>query len=217
MPEKLKIAVLASGRGSNFQAIINAIRDGYIDVEVACLISDSPKAFALNRAKEAGIESLYMASQKHANANDYYGTIATELKDRGVGLICLAGFMRIVKKPLIDAYPMRIINIHPALLPSFTGLDGQQKAIDYGAKIAGCTVHFVDEGVDTGPIIVQAATFVYSDDDEESLSQRILNLEHKIYPYAIKLFSEGRLSLKGRVVSIRDEKKEDGFIISPRL
>jgi len=137
------------------------------------------------------------------------------LKGRGVDLVVLAGFMRIVKKPLIDAFPNRIMNIHPALLPSFPGLHGQKQAIEYGVKISGCTVHFVDEGMDTGPVIIQAAVPVYHDDTEETLSERILKLEHKIYPEAIRLFSEGKLEVEGRVVKIKGYSPSDKSLINP--
>ena len=154
-----------------------------------------------------------MRPNQFASRNDYFLAIAKELKSRDVGLVALAGFMRIAGKPLIDAYRNRIMNIHPALLPSFPGLHGQQKAHDYGVKISGCTVHFVDEGMDTGPIIIQAAVPIKDEDTEETLSERILKFEHKIYPEAIRLFSEGRLRVVGRKVMIeRAHVDEDGFI-----
>ena len=132
-------------------------------------------------------------------------------------MVVLAGFMRIVRKPLLDAFPNRIMNIHPAILPSFRGLHGQRQAIEYGAKISGCSVHFVDEGVDTGPIIIQAAISVSPDDNEESLSARILRLEHKILPEAIRLFSEGRISVEGRVVKIKGYELKEDYIINPPI
>ena len=143
------------------------------------------------------------AAHKYGSRDEYFRAITAELKKREVDLVVLAGFMRIVGKPLLDAYPCRVMNIHPALLPSFPGLHGQKQANDYGVKITGCTVHFVDEGMDTGPIIIQAAVPVRDDDTEESLSESILKLEHKIYPEAIKLFSEGRLEMYGRKVRIK--------------
>lgn len=145
----------------------------------------------------------------------YYGRIADELKRRNVELIVLAGFMRIVGKTLIEAFRNRIMNIHPALLPSFPGLHGQRQAIDHGVKISGCTVHFVDEGMDTGPIIIQAAVPVYADDTEQSLSERILAVEHKIYPEAIRLFSEGRLKIEGRIVRIIDDRRLAQSMVNP--
>jgi phosphoribosylglycinamide formyltransferase 1 len=146
-----------------------------------------------------------------------YTKIADELKRRNAGLVVLAGFMRIVGKPLINAFPNRIMNIHPALLPSFPGLHGQKQALDYGVKISGCTVHFVDEGMDTGPIIIQAAVPVYHHDTEETLSARILKLEHKIYPEAIRLFSEGKLQVDGRIVRFIDGVSTDQSVVNPPL
>jgi phosphoribosylglycinamide formyltransferase-1 len=146
-----------------------------------------------------------------------YTKIAGELQARNVGLVVLAGFMRIVGKPLINAFPNRIMNIHPALLPAFPGLHGQKQALDYGVKISGCTVHFVDEGMDTGPIIIQAAVPVYHHDTEETLSERILKLEHKIYPEAIRLFAEGKLQVDGRIVRITDGLNSDQSVVNPPL
>lgn len=198
----LKIGVLASGRGSNFQSIIESIESGFIKAKVAVLITDNPEAYAIERAKNHNIEALIIKPRDFPDKNSYYSHIAEELKKRGVELIILAGFMRVVGKPLIEKYPSRIMNIHPALLPSFPGLHGQKQAVDYGVKISGCTVHFVDEGVDTGPIIIQAAVTAYEDDTEDTLSERILKQEHKIFPLAIKLFAEGRIKVEGRKVII---------------
>ncbi len=204
----LGIGILASGRGSNFQSIIDAVEKGYLRVTMRVLITDNPSAFAIERAKNHGIEHLVMRPKQFASREDYFERIAAELKRREVGLVVLAGFMRIVGKPLINAFPGRIMNIHPALLPSFPGLHGQRQALDYGVKISGCTVHFVDEGMDTGPVIIQAAVPVRDDDTEDSLSARILAFEHKIYPEAIRLFSEGRLSVVGRRVVVKGEDVE---------
>ncbi len=199
----LQLGVLASGRGSNFQSILNEIQKGNLPASVRVLITDNPDAYAIERAKKNDIEFLIFKPKDFKSKDEYYRKIADELKSREVELVILAGFMRIVGKPLIDAFPFKIMNIHPALLPSFPGLHAQKQAVDYGVKISGCTVHFVDEGMDTGPIIIQAAVPVYHDDTEETLSQRILEQEHKIYPEAIKLFSEGRLEVKGRIVNIK--------------
>ncbi|MGC2062698.1 MAG: phosphoribosylglycinamide formyltransferase [Thermodesulfovibrionales bacterium] len=197
----INIGVLASGRGSNFQAIIDAVESGSIsNVALRLLLTDNPKAFALERAQKHGIESLALAPKQFTSRDAYFRHIAEEMKKREIGLIVLAGFMRIVGNPLLDAYPHRIMNIHPALLPAFPGLHGQRDAADYGVKLAGCTVHFVDEGMDTGPVIIQAAVPVMDDDTEETLSARILRCEHRIYPEAIRLFAEGRLEVKGRKV-----------------
>jgi phosphoribosylglycinamide formyltransferase-1 len=212
----LKIAVLASGRGSNFQSMLDAIGNGYIqNAVIDVLVTDNSDAYAIERAKKNDIESLYLDPKEFGTKDEYFSKITGILKDRGIGLVTLAGFMRIVRKPLIDAFPNKILNIHPAILPSFPGLHGQEQAYDYAVKISGCTVHFVDEGMDTGPIIIQAAVPVFSDDTEDSLSGRILKYEHKIYPYAVKMFVEGRLEVHGRRVFIKDEKKRDAFLMNP--
>jgi phosphoribosylglycinamide formyltransferase 1 len=211
----LKIGVLASGRGSNFQAIIDAINAGKLSAEIAVLITDNPAAFAIDRAKKDNIEYLVVNSAEFGSREAFYTTITDELKRKKTDLVVLAGFMRIVGKPLIDAFPNRIMNIHPAILPSFPGLHGQKQAVEYGVKISGCTVHFVDEGMDTGPIIMQAAVPVYDHDTEETLSERILKLEHTIYPEAIRLFSEGRLRVDGRIVEIIGGMPADQFVVNP--
>jgi phosphoribosylglycinamide formyltransferase 1 len=211
----LGVGILASGRGSNFQSIIDSVESGYLEAEIKVLIADNRDAFALERARKHGIEPLVMVPKEFGSRDDYFGKLAQELQLRDVNLVVLAGFMRIVGKPLLDAFPNRVMNIHPALLPSFPGLHGQQQASDYGVKISGCTVHFVDEGMDTGPIIVQAAVPVRYEDTEESLSERILKLEHKIYPEAIRMFAEGRLEVVGRKVRIREEGGQEAALISP--
>lgn len=198
----LKLGVLASGRGSNFQAIIDQIESGKLAAKVEILIVDNPNAYAIERAKRHQIPYLYINPKDYPSKESYFEKIRDELISREVELVVLAGFMRIVRKPLLDTYRNRIINIHPALLPSFPGLHGQRQAVEYGVRISGCTVHFVDEGVDTGPIIIQAAVPVHPDDTEETLSERILRMEHKILPEAIRLFAEGRLKVEGRKVKI---------------
>jgi len=212
----LTLAVLASGRGSNFQSIIDSIESGFLKAKIAVLITDNPDAYALERAKKYRSESLVLKPRDFSGKDAYYSHIADELKKRNVELVILAGFMRVVGKALIDQYRNKIMNIHPALLPSFPGLHGQKQAADYGVKISGCTVHFVDEGMDTGPVIIQAAVPCYHDDTEETLSERILKQEHRIFPYAIKLYSEGRISVSGRKVIIRSEK-DDSVLINPPL
>lgn len=200
----LRIGVLASGRGSNFQAILDAIGTGKLRAEIAVLITDNPSAFAIERARIHAVEYLVMNPAEYASREEYYRALAEELRSRNADLVVLAGFMRIVGKALIGAFPNRIMNIHPALLPSFPGLHGQRQALDYGVRISGCTVHFVDEGMDTGPIIIQAAVPVIQGDTEDTLSARILELEHIIYPEAIRLFAEGRIEVQGRQVLIKD-------------
>jgi phosphoribosylglycinamide formyltransferase-1 len=213
----LSLGVLASGRGSNFQAIIDAIEGGRLNAEVKLLVVDNPEAFAIERARKHSIEYLSVDPGSFPSKDDFFRKLAEELKARGVELVILAGFMRMVRKPLIDAFPYRIMNIHPALLPSFRGLHGQKQAVDYGVRISGCTVHFVDEGMDTGPVIIQAAVPVSPDDTEESLSGRILKLEHRIFPEAIRLFAEGRLRVEGRVVKISGYTLDDDFVVNPPL
>ena len=214
---KLKLGVLASGRGSNFQSIINAINSRRLIAEIVVLITDNASAFAIERAKKHGIEYLVISPKEYSSGDDFFVKIAEELKKRDAGLVILAGFMRIVRKPLLDAFPNLIMNIHPALLPAFPGLHGQRQALEYGVKISGCTVHFVDEGMDTGPIIIQAAVPLLQDDTEETLSERILKLEHEIYPEAIKLFSEGRIDVEGRRVRIKGYVSSDNSIVNPPL
>lgn len=212
----LTLGVLASGRGSNFQSIIDSIESGYITAKIAILITDNPDSYAVERANKHNIESLVLRPRDFSDRDAYYSHIAEELKKRGIELIILAGFMRVVGKPLLDQYTNKVMNIHPALLPSFPGLHGQKQAADYSVKISGCTVHFVDEGMDTGPIIIQAAVPAYDDDTEDSLSERILKQEHRIFPYAIKLYAEGKITVEGRRVINRGDK-EDTVIINPPL
>jgi phosphoribosylglycinamide formyltransferase-1 len=188
-----------------------------LHAEIAILITDNPSAFAIERAKEHNIEHLVIRPKEFASKDDFYGNIAEELEARGTGLVVLAGFMRIVGERLIDAFRGRIMNIHPAILPSFPGLHGQKQAVEYGVKISGCTVHFVDEGMDTGPIIIQAAVPVCHDDTEDTLSERILKLEHRIYPEAIRLFSEGKIKIEGRIVRIEGHASYDTFVVNPPL
>lgn len=198
----LNLGVLASGRGSNFQAIIDEIEAGKLKAALQLLIVDNPEAYAIERARRHSIDHLYINPKDFASKDDFFSAIAEALKERDIELVVLAGFMRIVRKPLIDAFPNRIINIHPALLPAFPGLHSQKQALDYGVRFSGCTVHFVDTGMDTGPVIIQAVAPVLQSDTEETLSGRILELEHRILPEAIRLYSEGRLRIEGRVVKI---------------
>jgi phosphoribosylglycinamide formyltransferase-1 len=213
----LAIGVLASGRGSNFQAIIDAAESGYINASVVVLITDNPNAFAIERAKKHGIETLIMNPKLYASRTEYYHAVVRELRVREAGLVVLAGFMRIVGKPLVDAFRHRIMNIHPALLPSFPGLHGQRQAVEYGVKISGCTVHFVDEGMDTGPVIIQAAVPAFFGDTEDILSARILKLEHRIFPEAVRLFAENRLEVVGRKVTIHGLTAAEHALINPQI
>jgi phosphoribosylglycinamide formyltransferase-1 len=213
----LKLGVLASGRGSNFQSIIDEIEAGSLNASINLLITDNPDAYAIERAKKQSIKYLYLNPHDFKSKNDFYTMIAKKLVKSDVDLVILAGFMRIVGKPLIEAFPNRIMNIHPALLPAFPGLHSQKQAVDYGVRVSGCTVHFVDEGMDTGPIIIQAAVVVSPDDTEDTLSERILRLEHKIFPYAIRLYSEGRLYADGRTIKIKGYELKDEFFINPPI
>jgi len=200
----LKLGVLISGNGSNLQSIIDHIEQGSLNAEIRIVISNNPDAFGLVRAKKHGILSAVLKSTDFKSKDDFDTELISTLKNHGVDLVVLAGFMRIISPVLLKAFPARIMNIHPALLPSFPGLHGQKQALDYGVKYSGCTVHFVDEGVDTGPIIIQAVVPVLDNDTEETLANRILKEEHKIYPQAIQLFAEGRLEVKGRKVRIKN-------------
>ncbi len=211
----LKLGILASGRGSNFQSIIDAIERGSLKAQAAVLIVDRENAFARERARNHGIAEVWLNPKDSPTKEAYFERIRDELNAHAVDLVILAGFMRIVRKPLIEAFPNRIMNIHPALLPSFPGLHAQQQAIDYGVRVSGCTVHFVDEGMDTGPIIIQAAVPVAPDDTEETLSARILTEEHRIYPEAIWLYAEGRLSVESRKVNIAAARTPQAGFTNP--
>ena len=199
------IGVLASGKGSNLQAIIDYIKEENLPIKIGVVLSDNPEAYALERAKREGIKSLYIPPGKYKTflEPEVEKKYVEVLKENGVELVCLAGFMRVLKKTFLESFPQRIINIHPSLLPAFPGLEAWKQAIDYGVRFSGCTVHFVEEGVDTGPIILQAVVPVLPDDTPETLHKRIQEKEHIIYPLAIKLIAEGRVSISGRKVYIK--------------
>ncbi len=197
---KFKLAVLVSGRGSNLQAIIDSIERNALDVQLSLVLSNVKDALALQRAEKHGIETIFIDPATSPNRKAFDRAMIDKLKEMSVDLICLAGYMRILGKEFIQAFSTRIINIHPSLLPAFPGLDAQKQAIEYGVKLSGCTVHFVDEGIDSGPIILQTAVPVYDHDSEDSLAQRILEQEHILYPKAIKLIAEKKLNLNGRTV-----------------
>lgn len=202
MAKKMRIAVLASGSGTNLQSILEQQRQGQLDVEIALVISNNPAAKALERAAHAGLATRCINHRDFSSREEFDRAVVAELNAARVELVVLAGFMRILSNVFLRAYPQRIINIHPALLPAFPGLDAQQQALDYGAKFSGCTVHLVDGGVDTGPIIVQAAVPIQADDDKDSLAARIQEQEHRIYPQAIQWFAEERIKIDGRQVII---------------
>ena len=198
-----KIGVLVSGRGSNLQAIIDRIADGYLPLEIAVVISDFDDAYALERAKQAGIPTVAVVRKQCADKAEFEAKIIAALEAAGCELVVLAGFMRILSADFVNHFEHRIINIHPAILPSFPGLHGQRQANDYGVKVAGCTVHFVDAGTDSGPIILQKVVPAYFEDDEDTLAARILVEEHKAMPEALKLWAEDRLEIIGRKVKIK--------------
>ncbi len=194
------LGILISGRGSNLQAIIDAIGDGRLDARVALVISNKPDAHGLTRARDAGIETLVLRHQTFASREAFDLAMVEALRARQVGLVCLAGFMRLLSQAFIDAFAGRILNVHPALLPAFPGLDAQRQALEHGARISGATVHFVDAGLDSGPIVAQAAVPVRDEDTEETLAERILSEEHRIYPEAIQKVLDGGWRLDGRRV-----------------
>ena len=200
-----RIAILGSGQGTNFQAIAEAVRSGQPAVDIRLVISDRKDAFILKRAENAGIKKLFIDPKKFSGREEFDKEIEKNLLSEKIELVVLAGFMRIISSYLVKKYKGRMINIHPALLPSFKGERGIKNALDYGVKVTGVTVHFVDEGVDTGPIILQEAVRLEDGDTEETLAARIHTLEHRLYPEAIGLFVEGRLEIVGRRVKIKNE------------
>ena len=200
----LALGVLASGRGSNLQAIIDATAAAGFPARVAVVVSDRERAQALERAASAGLPAVCLNPKDFADRAAYDAALAATLEDHGVSLVCLAGFMRILSPPFIRRFAGRILNVHPSLLPAFPGLRPQRQALEHGVRLAGATVHFVDEGVDTGPIVLQASVPVRPGDTEESLAARILVEEHRLYPAAIRLFAEGRLRIAGRQVVIEE-------------
>ena len=194
-----RLGILLSGRGSNFIAIADSIAAGRLDAEIAVVVSNRADAPGITAARERGLKVALLPS-RGIEREEYDARLAAELDQAGVDLICLAGYMRLLSASFISRYPMRILNIHPSLLPAFPGLDVQQKALDHGVKVSGCTVHFVDEGLDSGPIVKQAAVPVLDDDTAESLAARILKEEHRIYSEAIALVLSGKYRIEGRRV-----------------
>jgi phosphoribosylglycinamide formyltransferase-1 len=190
--------VLISGRGSNLQSIIDAVADGRLDARIAVVVSNRADAAGLQRARDAGIEALHLPARDYADRNAYDRALADLLTARGVELVCLAGFMRLVGDPLLGAFPNRILNIHPSLLPAFPGLDAQRQALEHGVRVTGATVHFVNTDLDDGPIVLQTAVPVLDGDTVETLAARVLVEEHRLYPEAISLVLEGGWSIVGR-------------------
>lgn len=199
----LRLGVLASGRGSNLQAIMDAIQNGELDASIQVVVSDRAEAFALARARQQGIPAFYIDPKSFPTKIDYDLAVAAALEERNVELVALAGYMRLVSSEFLARFPLKMVNIHPALLPAFPGLEAQRQAWEYGVKFSGCTVHFVDEGMDTGPIILQAVVPVYDTDTAETLAGRILEQEHRLYPAALQLIAEGRVEVVGRRVMVR--------------
>ena len=205
------IAVLVSGSGSNLQAIIDASEAGGIPGKVGVVVSNKVDAYGLVRARNHGIPAESVDHRSFDSREAFDARLVEIIRSHGADLVCLAGFMRLVTPVFLRAFPGRILNIHPALLPSFPGTHGPRDALRYGVRFSGCTVHFLDEGVDTGPIVVQAVVPVYEDDTEETLAARILSEEHRIYPMAIRLFLEGKLTVSGRRVFTGDTGKIPDF------
>ncbi|MBO8125951.1 MAG: phosphoribosylglycinamide formyltransferase [Firmicutes bacterium] len=197
---KKRILIMASGRGSNMEAILDAVQAGRINGEVVGVISSNPRAQALEKCRKRGIRSVVVDRKSFSTKSTWEEELLAVCSSFEPDLICLAGFMHILSSSFVNRFRGRIMNIHPSLLPSFPGLAAQRQAVEYGVKVSGCTVHFVDEGMDTGPIILQAAVPVKDGDDADTLAARILKEEHKLYPEAVRLFCEDRLRLEGRKV-----------------
>lgn len=208
----INLGILISGRGSNMEAILRTIKKHNIPINPRIVISNNPDALGLKIANRFGVKTEVIPSKNFNGTRwEYDKKIIKKLNENGVtqknGLVCLAGFMRIISPEFINKYKNRILNIHPAILPAFPGLHSQKQALDHGCKYSGCTVHFVDSGVDTGPIILQAIVPIRDDDTEESLSKRILAKEHKIYPQAIRLIAEGKITISGRKTMIKNQDR----------
>ena len=217
MTRKVLLGVLISGNGSNLQAIIDAIEKKQLQAEVRVVISNREDAHGLVRARKHGIPTEVIDHRGYPTREAFDQQVIQRLRDRGVELVILAGFMRLLSADFVKAFSNRIMNIHPALLPAFPGLHVQKKAVEAGVRFSGCTVHFVNEDCDQGPIIIQAVVPVFADDTEETLSARILIEEHRIYPRAIQLFSEGRLHVVGQRVLVDNMDRKDQVLISPPL
>lgn len=199
----LKIAVFASGNGSNFQALAEAVQAGKIQASIELVVSDKPSAYVLERARSFGVETYTFIPKQYASREAYEEEIVAKLQSKGIDLVVMAGYMRLVTNVLVEPYYGRMINVHPALLPAFPGMNGALQALEYGAKIAGATVHFVDGGTDTGPIIAQQAVVIEDNDTLETLSSRIQQVEYELLPKVVGWIAEGRISLNGRKVTTR--------------
>lgn len=211
MKSKLIIGVLVSGSGSNLQSIIDNIEANRLEAAIGIVISNAADAYALERARKHGIETAVVDHRLYATRRAFEDVLIGTLREASVELVVMAGFMRVLSDHFLGAFPMRVMNIHPALLPSFKGMDAQRQAFEYGVKFSGCTVHFADNGVDTGPIIIQSVVPLLPDDTLETLRNRILAEEHRLYPQAIQFFAEGRITVSGRTVHISNQRKPDSF------
>jgi len=216
MPDPLALGVLLSGSGTNLQALIDAIAAGRLHARIAVVISNVPGAPGLERARAHGLTAVVVGHREAPSREAYDARLVEVLRAHGVALVVLAGFMRLVSPVLLNAYPARVLNIHPALLPAFPGLHAERQALEHGARLTGVTVHFVDEETDHGPILAQAAIAILADDSEATLHARIQDQEHRLYPFAIQLIAEGRVRVEGRRVVIADwTPSADGVLASP--
>jgi phosphoribosylglycinamide formyltransferase-1 len=213
MARQVTLGVLISGGGTNLQAIIDAVEEKKLDAKIELVLSNRADAYGLTRARNHGVATEVLDHKVFSSREAYDQAVVDLLRARGVELVVLAGFMRLLSPVFIKAYSNRIMNIHPALLPAFAGLQVQKKAVEHGVRFAGCTVHFVNEECDEGPIIIQAVVPVFADDTEESLAARILKQEHRIYPRAIQLYAEGRLHVVGRRVIVDGLSKDEGLVL----
>ncbi|MFP4391985.1 MAG: phosphoribosylglycinamide formyltransferase [Desulfohalobiaceae bacterium] len=220
----LRLGVLLSGSGSNLQAIMDRIEQGMLQAEIALVLADNSQAFGLQRAKAGGVPTQMVSPKKYNTRQEHDLTLIQALQESQVQVVLLAGYMRLVSREFVQAFPSGVLNIHPGLLPAFKGLQAQKQAAEYGVKLAGASVHFVDEYLDHGPLIIQACLPVQQGEDEQSLAQRILRLEHRIYPQAVQWLAAGRLALHGRHVYLQDSVKPKADIqdlgpclISPAL
>lgn len=210
-----RIAVMASGSGTNLQALLTACSAPDFPGDIVLVLSDRPNAYALTRARDRGVTTEVVLKKDHPDRRSWDGEAVRILKEHGVEWVCLAGFMRLISDTFLDAYPSRVLNIHPALLPAFPGLHAQRQTLEHGTKLAGCTVHLVDTGTDTGPIIAQGVVPVMSGDDEEALKARILKMEHRLFPRALRWACEGRLHIEGRAVRVHPAPQEGTLLYDP--
>lgn len=206
MKKKLIIGALVSGSGSNLQSIIDSIEAQKLDAAIGIVVSNVSDAFALERSRKHGIKTAVVDHRLYATRDAFEEVLVQTMREASVDLVVMAGFMRVLSDHFLDAFPMKVMNVHPALLPSFKGIHAQTQAFDYGVKFSGCTVHFADSGVDTGPIIIQSVVPLLQDDTKETFQQRILEEEHRIYPQAIQLYAQGRIEVQDRKVRIKNQQ-----------